>query len=195
MTPKGPGQGRRQTPVRHLGDPSEQFKMDQERLAQLETYAADLSRTYSELRRHLQHLTVLHEVNTRIASALDPDEVLASLLDSLNQLVTYETAGVHLLDLDVAVPVQGPHSLVPSTSLPRLRAGRAFDAGPLETEGTLAAEDSPVAEAMRTQQTVGRPTNGRGLRLAVPLRAGGRALGANELQLADPLPDDDVQVI
>src|SRR5437763_14320824 len=88
--------------------------------SQLETYAADLSRTYSELRRHLQHMTVLHEVNTRIASALDPDEVLAGMLDSLNQLVTYQTAAVHLLDLDVAVPAQGPHTVVPSTTLPRL---------------------------------------------------------------------------
>ena len=33
----------------------------------VQTYAADLSRTYSELRRHLHHLTVLHEVSTRIA--------------------------------------------------------------------------------------------------------------------------------
>ena len=54
---------------------------EQEELVQLETYAADLSRTYSELRRHLHHLTVLHEVNTRIASALDPDEVRAHVAD------------------------------------------------------------------------------------------------------------------
>src|ERR671935_998712 len=132
MTRKGPGPGRRQTSVRRSGDPGDHFKTDQERLAQLETYAADLSRTYSELRRHLQHMTVLHEVNTRIASALDPDEVLAGMLDSLNQLVTYQTAAVHLLELDVAVPAQGPHSVVPSNTLPRLRAGRAYDAGPLE---------------------------------------------------------------
>jgi diguanylate cyclase (GGDEF)-like protein len=182
--------------VRHPGDPSHQLNHDQERLAQLETYAADLSRTYSELRRHLQHMTVLHEVNTRIASALDPDEVLAGMLDSLNQLVTYQTAAVHLLDLDVAVPAQGPHTVVPSNTLPRLRAGRAYDAGPLENlEGTVASEDSTVVEAMRSQQTVGRPVDSRGLRLAVPLRAGGRALGAIELQLAEPLPEDDVKVV
>jgi diguanylate cyclase (GGDEF)-like protein len=167
-----------------------------EPLGQLETYAADLSRTYQELRRHLHHMTVLHEVNTRIASALDPDEVLAGMLDSLNQLVTYQTAAVHLLDLDVTVPAQGPRTVVPSTSLPRLRAGRAFDAGPFEAmEGTLASEDSTVVRAMRTQQTVGNPIGDRGLRLAVPLRAGGRALGALELQLAEPLPEDDVKII
>ena len=58
-------------------DPSEMLRIEQERSAQLETYAADLNRTYGELRRHLQHMTVLHEVTLRIASALDPDEVLA----------------------------------------------------------------------------------------------------------------------
>jgi diguanylate cyclase (GGDEF)-like protein len=163
---------------------------------QLETYAADLSRTYQQLRRQLQHMTVLHEVNTRIASALDPDEVLASLLDSLNRLVTCQTAAVHLLDLDVALPAQGPHVVVPANSLPRLRAGRAYDAGPLEvTEGSVAGEDSPVLEAVRTQQTVGKPAEGRGLRLAVPLRAGGRPLGALELALGEPLPEDDIKVI
>jgi diguanylate cyclase (GGDEF)-like protein len=167
-----------------------------ESLGQLETYAADLSRTYQELRRHLQHMTVLHEVSTRIASALDPDEVLASMLDSLNRLVKYQTAAVHLLDLDVAVPAQGPHTLVPSTTLPRLRAARAYDAGPIEAlEGSVASEDSPVVEAMRSQQTVGKPTGERGLRLAVPLRAGGRALGALELELSEPLAEDDVKLI
>src|ERR687886_2937489 len=136
---------------------------DREPLGQLETYAADLSRTYQELRRHLHHMTVLHEVNTRIASALDPDEVLAGMLDSLNQLVTYQTAAVHLLDLDVAVPAQGPHTVVPSTTLPRLRAGRAFDAGPLDAmEGAIASEEGPVVEAMQTQQTVGKPLGERG---------------------------------
>src|SRR5919202_6951472 len=124
MTPKGPGQGRRQTPVRHLGDPSDQFKMDQERLAQLETYAADLSRTYSELRRHLQHLTVLHEVSTRIASALDVDEVLAGMLDSLPGLLAYQSAAVYLLDLDVAIPPEGAHAVESVNNPPRLRAGR-----------------------------------------------------------------------
>src|SRR5437763_15651554 len=90
--------------------------------SQLETYAADLSRTYSELRRHLNHMTVLHEVNTRIASALDVDEVVAGVLDSLSQLVTYQTAAIYLLELDVAVPAEGPHTVIPSSTLPRLRA-------------------------------------------------------------------------
>src|SRR5262249_25451040 len=95
----------------------------QDRASQLETYAADLSRTYSELRRHVHHMTVLHEVNTRIASALDPDEVLAGMLDSLSQLLTYETVCVYLLDLDIAVPAEGSgaRSVVPSTANTRPR--------------------------------------------------------------------------
>jgi diguanylate cyclase (GGDEF)-like protein len=164
--------------------------------SQLETYAADLSRTYSELRRHLHHMTVLHEVNTRIASALDPDEVLASMLDSLGQLLTYETAAVYLVDLDVAVPAEGPHTVVPASTPPRLLAGRSFEAGPLHAlEGSIAPEDSTVVAAMREQHTVGRGIPSGGLELVVPLRAGGRSLGALDLRLAEPLPEEDVKVV
>jgi diguanylate cyclase (GGDEF)-like protein len=177
-------------------DPSEMLRLEQQRSAQLETYAADLSRTYSELRRHLNHMTVLHEVNTRIASALDVDEVVAGVLDSLSQLLTYQTAAIYLLDLDVAVPAEGPHTVIPSSTLPRLRAGRAFDQGPLhELEGAVAREDGSTAEAMREHHTVGRLTSSGALALAVPLRAGGRALGALELRLVEPLGEDDVKVV
>jgi hypothetical protein len=105
-------------------DVAELLKREQERSAQLETYASDLNRTYHELRRHLGHMTVLHEVTTRIASALDPDEVLASMLDSLSQLVAYQTAAIYLLDLNVAAPEDGPHTVVAATSLPTVRASR-----------------------------------------------------------------------
>src|SRR5438309_10704898 len=102
------------------GDPAQLLKLEQERSAQLETYAADLSRTYAELRRHLHHLTVLHEVSTRIVSALVPDEVVAGVLDSLNDLLTFQTAAVYLVDLDVAVLAEGPRTVIPSDTLPRL---------------------------------------------------------------------------
>src|ERR1700736_5976844 len=95
--------------------------------AQLETYASDLNRTYGELRRHLRQLTVLHEVNTRIASALDPDEVLAGMLGSLSQLLTYQTAVIYVLDLDRGDPAGSSHAATSASSLPRLLAGRAFD--------------------------------------------------------------------
>src|ERR1700737_3569017 len=102
-------------------DPSEMLKREQERSAQLETYAADLNRTYSELRRHLHHMTVLHEVTTRIASALDPDGVLAGVLDARGQLLAYQTAAIYLIDLDVAVPTDGPQTVTPADTPPRLR--------------------------------------------------------------------------
>src|SRR3981081_1818960 len=100
------------------------LKLEQERSAQLETYAADLSRTYGELRRHLHHMTVLHEANIRIASALDPEEVLAGGLASLGQLLPYHPAAVYLLDLDAAIPLDMPHTVAQASMPPRWRAGR-----------------------------------------------------------------------
>jgi diguanylate cyclase (GGDEF)-like protein len=163
--------------------------------SQLETYAADLSRTYAELRRHLNHLTVLHEVNTRIASALDTDEVVASMLDSLSQLLDYQTAVVYLVDLEFA-NAEGPNTVVPAGTPPRMRAGRSFEAGPLHaSEGTIADEGSTVVAAMRDQHTVGRATANGSLELVVPLRAGGRSLGALDLRLGEPLAEEDVKIV
>jgi diguanylate cyclase (GGDEF)-like protein len=176
--------------------PAELLKREQERSAQLETYAADLSRTYSELRRHLHHLTVLHEVTTRIASALDPDEVLAGVLDSLAELLAYRSASAYLVDLAVAVPAEGPHTVVPANSPPRLRAGRGLQDGPtVWTEGAEAPEGGAVVEAMRDRQSVGRALSSGALQLVVPLLAGGRALGALELTLGAPLGIDDVRIL
>ena len=108
------------------------LRLEQERSAQLETYAADLSRTYGELRRHLHHMTVLHEANIRIASALDPEEVLAGVLDSLGQLLPYHTAAVYLLDLDAAdacaaAARHGPAAPFPQR--PRQGAARGVEGG------------------------------------------------------------------
>jgi diguanylate cyclase (GGDEF)-like protein len=174
-------------------DPAELLREARERSAQLETYAADLSRTYGELRRHLYHMTVLHEVSTRIVSALDPEEVLASVLDSLGELLTYIDAAIYLVELDVAVPAEGPRTVTPASSLPRLRASRTFDESrPVNVE---ALDDSTVAEAMREQQTVGRMLASGSLQLVVPLLAGGRALGALEVRLSAPLGIDDVKIL
>jgi len=172
------------------------LRQAQERSAQLETYAADLSHTYGELRRHLHHMTVLHEVSTRIVSALDPEEVVAGALDSLSELMTYATAAVYLLDLDVAVPAEGPRSVKPAGTLPRLRASRTFDeARPERIADVVAEDDSTVVEAMRDQHTVGRMLESGILQLVVPLVAGGRALGALEVTLGAPLGIDDVKIL
>jgi diguanylate cyclase (GGDEF)-like protein len=178
-------------------DPDELLRQAQERSAQLETYAADLSRTYAELRRNLQHLTALHEVNTRIVSALDPEEVLASVLDSLNDLLNYQNASIYLVDLDVDVPAEGPHTVTPSQgTLPRLRASRTLDEhGNVPEQGAVADEHSPLMEAIHDQQSVGRMSAAGLLQLAVPLVAGGRALGALEVTLDAPLGVDDVKIL
>jgi diguanylate cyclase (GGDEF)-like protein len=144
----------------------------------------------------LQRLTVLHEVSTRIVSALDPDEVIAGVLDSLNDLLTYQTATIYLVDLDVTLPAAGPHSVIPSSTLPRLRAGRAFDGGPLpELEGSSAPQDGTVVESLREGHTVGHMLGSGALQLVVPLLAGGRALGALEVRLGAPLGIDDVKIV
>jgi diguanylate cyclase (GGDEF)-like protein len=177
-------------------DPAELLRQEQERSAQLETYAADLNRTYGELRRHLHHMTVLHEVTTRIVSALDLEEVLSGVLDSLGDLMQYATAAVYLVDLDVAVPAEGPRRITPSGTPPRLRACRTFEEGrPEQLEATVAAEDSTIVEAMREQHTVGRMLASGVLQLVVPLVAGGWALGALEVTLGSPLGGDDVKIL
>jgi diguanylate cyclase (GGDEF)-like protein len=177
-------------------DPAQPARREQQPAAQLETYAADLSRTYAELRRHLQRMTALHEVTTRMASALDPEVVVDGVLDSLTNLVRYQSAAVYLLDLDVAVPAEGPHSVTPASRLPRLSAARASSpdaAG--RAEGSVASEESIVVEAMREQRSVSRALASGGVELGVPLRAGGRALGAIELTLRTLLGADDVKIL
>ena len=57
-----------------------------------------MSDEHQRLARLEKQMTVLHEVTIRIASTLDPEDVLAGVLDSLSQLVTYETARVYLVD-------------------------------------------------------------------------------------------------
>ncbi len=179
-------------------DGDDLLRQAQERSAQLETDAADLSRTSAELRRHLQHMTVLHEVSTRIVSALDPQEVLAGVLGSLADLMTYQTASVYLVDLDVVVPAEGQHTVTPTAgTLPRLRASRAFESqhdGDLR-QNVVADESSTIVEAMREQHTIGRMSPSGLLQLVVPLLAGGRALGALEVALAAPLDVDDVKIV
>ena len=139
---------------------------------------------------------MLHEVSTRIVSALDPDEVVAGVLDSLDELLTFQTAAVYLVDLDVAVPAEGPHTVVPSEGLPRLRAGRRIDEGPLTTVvGSVAHSEGTVVEAMREQHTVGHMLSSGELQLVVPLVAGGRSLGALEISLRAPLGLDDVKLV
>jgi diguanylate cyclase (GGDEF)-like protein len=105
---------------------------------------------------------------------------VAGVLDSLSDLLTYQTAAIYLVDPE-------------SDTLPRLRAAREFDGS--DVEGLIAPQDSTVVEAMREGHTVGRMIASGALQLAVPLLAGGRALGALEVHLAAALGVDDVKVM
>lgn len=160
---------------------------------QLEAYAGDLSRTYAELRRYVQSMTVLHEVNTRIASSLDPREVLETLLESLGHLIPFEVAAVYLTELDLAARLGGQSAPAPADPVVRLRAWR----GPTEArrgdprvDVEIATENSPAAEAIRTEQAVARDRA-----LAVPLRAGGLVFGALEVRGAEVLQDDQRRLV
>jgi diguanylate cyclase (GGDEF)-like protein len=114
----------------------------------------------------------------------------------LNDLLAYQTAAIYLVDLDVAVPASGPHSVIPSDMLPRMRAARELEGGsPADVEGASAPQDGTVVEAIREGHTVGHMLATGALRLAVPLLAGGRALGALELRLGAPLGIDDVKIV
>ena len=145
----------------------------------------------------MQHMTALHEVSTRIVSALDPEEVVSGVLGSLGDLLTYRTAALYLVDLDVAVPTAGPHMVTPTAgTLPRLRASRTLDESRQEAVlAVVADENSSIVEAMREQRTVGKTLPSGVFQQVVPLLAGGRALGALELGLAAPIGVDDVRIV
>lgn len=140
-------------------------------------------RSLAQLRRHLRQLTALHHVQTHVAAVLDPDAVLATVLQSLDQVVTYQTAAVYLLD-------DG------EPGVPRLRGGRAYDASPLPASlGSLAADCSPVCQALAADGTAAARRADGSAALTVLLRAGGQVLGAIDLRLPEPLPPDEVTVV
>ena len=162
--------------------------------SQLEAYARDLSRTYAELRRYAQNMTVLHEVNTRIASLLDPQEVLDTLLDSLGQLVPFESPAVYLSELDVTVHLGGPNTVIasdPTARLQALRRSHAPELGDgLQVGIDTVAELSAAGEAIRGEQTVERHGE-----LGVPLRAGGKVFGVFAVHCAEPLVEDQRRLV
>jgi diguanylate cyclase (GGDEF)-like protein len=157
-----------------------------------------LNRTCSELGSYLQHVTVLRTVSMRIASALDPGEVLANMLDSIDELVAYEAAAVYLLEPNIKAPgaAGGSHRVQREEARLTLRAGRVASTGiPRSAAGTQAAADSVVVAALNAQHTIARVTFEGNLELAVPLLAGGRALGALDLRCATPLSEGEVQLL
>jgi diguanylate cyclase (GGDEF)-like protein len=140
---------------------------------QLEIYAEDLRRTFSELRRQLRHMNELHRISTVIGSVLEPGEVMARTLEGVGRLVANQASCIYLLDgCDVIrTAAFGEPALLPAARMPLDDA--TF--GPM-----LTGADSPaVAEDGRT--------------LIVVMRASGVVIGALYLVRAfgAPLTDDD----
>ena len=65
---------------------------------QLEIYAEDLQRTFSELRLQLAHMNELHTISTMIGAVLDPREVLSRTLQGLTRLVSHDFACIYLIE-------------------------------------------------------------------------------------------------
>lgn len=153
---------------------------------QLESYAADLQRTYAELRRHLSHMTVLQEVNRAISSALDPAEVVGRALDALADLIAYDAVSVYLL------AQQG--------QVARRTAARGLVGAELGESVTLG--DGILGQCL-ADGTVHMEATGSedgaapSLRLAVPLCAHGRTLGAMYLvrRDAEAFAEEELRVV
>lgn len=171
---------------------------EQQRVAQLESYAADLRQTYSSLRRHLQHLTVLLDASPRIASLLDPHDVLVGVLETLVQLVRYQSAQVYVFEGAVTPP--GGASAGPGRAalLPRLRAACEPPAKPSVSDGgpsRIAAQRGIAAEALARNETrVHEGRHGR-FELAFPLRAMGGPIGVLVLQTMAAPNDELLRVV
>lgn len=163
---------------------------------QMESYAEDLSRTYGELRRSLQRMTILHEANTSIASALDPDAVSSSMLDALDQLINYDLAAIYTLDLDVLATQEAPNILLPASRQLRMRRGRSrVDALKPPREGTRARSGGVVDESVRDGQRAVRGGTDGSLQMAVPLRAVNRTLGALFIRCAAALSEEEIKLV
>lgn len=100
------------------------------------------------LRRHLQQMTVLHQVSTRIVSALDPDEVVAGVLDSLGDLISYRSAAVYLSEADTTL------GGTPDLCVPFIAGGRTIGSLELKLADPLDADDIKVLELLATTAAV-----------------------------------------
>jgi diguanylate cyclase (GGDEF)-like protein len=135
----------------------------------------------AELRQQVRQLTALLAVNTRLASLLESDAVLGEVLDSLMELVRYDTAAAYL-----AAGSEAP---------PRLRARRAFGASSHEILHNEVADDGHVAQAMHERRTVIHVPLAGASRLVLPFVARGEVLGALEVTRVGSMPNRDVALL
>jgi diguanylate cyclase (GGDEF)-like protein len=133
---------------------------------QLQTYADDFRRIYAESRQRLQQMTALYEVSTAIGATVDPQAVLARIIEGLGRLLPDAELAVYLLEdggqlaRREAATEELDEALAPATaSLGEGIVGRAIATTRPEVEGAGAA-----LVTLR--------------KLALPLLAGPRVVGA-----------------
>lgn len=103
-----------------------------------------------QLRRRLRQMTVLHQVSTRIVSTLDPDQVVASVLGSLQNLVSYRSASICL----EGRASKGECGETPSLAVPLVAGGRQIGSLRLWLAETPDAEDLKVLELLAATAAV-----------------------------------------
>jgi diguanylate cyclase (GGDEF)-like protein len=150
---------------------------------QLQSYADDFRRTYSESRLRLQHMTALYEVSTGIASTVDPGEVLDRTSKGLGRLLPLDRVAIYLLD-DDGKPVLQP------------LAGNQLAKQDLPGEATSerAALERCLADGWVVSKESEAPaggTHGGAWTIAVPLSIGDRRLGGLVLVRSGPQPLKD----
>jgi diguanylate cyclase (GGDEF)-like protein len=144
---------------------AEQVRSLEQMGQQLVAYAADLNRTYLELRRHLQQMTVLHEVSLEISALLDGEAVIRATAEALQRLLPSSTVHVFLQEpgsYEIRRRLSwAPNGAAPATPTAReeelVRDAMASGTNRLERDGGV-PEDEPTT-------------------LVLPLQAQGRALG------------------
>ena len=144
---------------------------------QLELYAEDLQRTFSQLRRQLAHMNELHNICTVIGSILDPSEVVDRTIEGLGRLVEHDVACLYLVENGSAVR-QSARGVAARLPPRRVKVGR----GPIGR--VVAGVDANSLADDRTAMTVG-------------MRTGGSTVGALYLArfAGDPLAEDDRKLV
>jgi eukaryotic-like serine/threonine-protein kinase len=151
---------------------------------QLESYADDFRRTYTESRRRLQQMTALYEVSTAIASTVDPGEVLERITEGLARLLPSDQTAIFLVD-DSGEPVI--HAGSTHLGSPTQSTAAALERDALER---CLTDGRPVLEGLTP---TGSATRGSIWTLALPLSVGKQRLGALLLarQGGSPFADNE----
>jgi diguanylate cyclase (GGDEF)-like protein len=147
---------------------------------QLQAYADDFRRTYTESRLRLQRLLALYEVSTAISSTADPDEVLERSAAGLARLLPESAVDLYVVDESSKVNVW--------------RTGIRLEALP-EAEPEVRDSAQPVGRCLAVGISVLEAEPGGVTSLAVPLVAGQLVLGAVLLRRAGSgISDEERQV-